>query len=188
MCEKGGRAEHVVYPHHHPTRACGLRAVQPVRSLADNVPNRVASGNRSDPSGSSIRLRARVGQYGENISKDRTRRQRGTDLRELTGRRHASLCSHAWPGCRFLTYLHGIAEPSASRSHLSCPRSDHVERGKAVTPPCAMHGKPTVRQADGGTALRSRKKQMPSCNEADRAWNIAQRENLKHSCFGRSAC
>ena len=31
--------KHAVYPHRHPTRACGLCAVQPVRSLADNVLN-----------------------------------------------------------------------------------------------------------------------------------------------------
>ena len=33
----------------------------------------------------------------------------------------------------------------------------------------AMHGKPTVRQADGGATLRCRKKQMPPCSGADRA-------------------
>jgi hypothetical protein len=32
---------HPVYPHRYPTRACWLRAVQLVRSLADNVLNRV---------------------------------------------------------------------------------------------------------------------------------------------------
>ena len=66
MCEKGEeKEEHVVYPHHHPTRACGLCAVQPVRSLADNVPNWVHTWQQENPSGSTLRLRARVGRYGE---------------------------------------------------------------------------------------------------------------------------
>ena len=46
---------------------------------------------------------------------------------------------------------------------------DYVERGKAVTPPCARHGRQTVRHADGGTDLRSRKKQRPRCSIGDRA-------------------
>ncbi len=56
---------HQVDPHLYPTRACWLRAVQLVRSLADNVPNWVHDWQQENPSGSSIRLRARVGQYGE---------------------------------------------------------------------------------------------------------------------------
>ncbi len=56
---------HQVDPHLYPTRACWLRAVQLVRSLADNVPNWVHDWPQENPSGSSIRLRARVGQYGE---------------------------------------------------------------------------------------------------------------------------
>ena len=36
------------------------------------------------------------------------RRQSSIDLRELSGRRHASLCLHAWPGCRFPNCLHEI--------------------------------------------------------------------------------
>ena len=31
--------KHLVYPRQYPTRACWLRVVQLVRSLADNVPN-----------------------------------------------------------------------------------------------------------------------------------------------------
>jgi hypothetical protein len=42
------------------------------------------------------------------------------DLPELIGQMHASLCSHAWPGCRFPQYLHGIVEPLTFRPHLSC--------------------------------------------------------------------
>ena len=56
---------------------------------------------------------------------------------------------------------------------LSCPiKSNHEERGKVVTPPCATHGRLTARQAIGGAAIRGRKKQRPFCNEADRGFNI----------------
>ena len=37
----------------------------------------------------------------------------------------------------------------------------------------AMHGKPTVRQAYGGTALRGWKKRMPSCSGVDKVYNTA---------------
>lgn len=47
-------------------------------------------------------------------------------------------------------------------------KSNHEERGKAVTPLCAMHSRLTVRQAVGGVAVRGWKKQMPLCNEADK--------------------
>ena len=76
---------------------------------------------QEDPSGSFIRLRAREGQYGEIKQRDVRAVNRATDLRELIGRRHASLCLHAWVGCRSLTYLHGIVRPPASRLRLSCP-------------------------------------------------------------------
>jgi len=46
----------------------------------------------------------------------------------------------------------------------------------------AMHGKTTVRQADGGTALRGWKKQMPLCSGVDKACNTAC---VKPSAFGR---
>ena len=124
---------------------------------------------QEDPSGSFIRLRAREGQYGEIKQRDVRAVNRATDLRELIGRWHASLCLHAWIGCRSLTYLHGIVIPPASRLRLSCPMSNHVERGKVITPPGAMPGKPTVRQAHGGMTLRGRKKQRLSCNGTDRA-------------------
>jgi len=51
---------------------------------------------------------------------------------------------------------------------------DYVERGKAVSSPCATHGRQTVRHAYGGTELRGWKKQMPLCSGVDRARNIAQ--------------
>ena len=76
---------------------------------------------QDDPSGSFIRLWAREGQYGEIKQRDVRAVNRATDLRELIGRRHASLCLHAWVGCRSLTYLHGIVRPPASRLRLSCP-------------------------------------------------------------------
>jgi len=162
-----------------PYRACELRAAQLVRSLANNVPNWVCSWQQEHPSGSSIRLRARA----------RITTNSWTPIHPV------------WLRCKSLIYLdmtHSLrlARRAPRRPRIGiyfCPdpklsvmRSCGTWKGRQS----ATHerGKPTVRQADGGTALRSRKKQMPSCNEADRAWNIAQRENLKHSCFGRSAC
>ena len=50
---------------------------------------------------------------------------------------------------------------------------DYVERGKAVTSPCATHGRQTVRHAYGGIALRSWKKQRPLCSGADRVRKMA---------------
>ena len=50
----------------------------------------------------------------------------------------------------------------------------YAERGKAVSSPCARHGRQTVRHVVGGAARRVRKKQKPSCNEEDRACNMAQ--------------
>src|SRR3990172_3233660 len=67
-------------------------------------------------------------------------------------------------------------------------RSDCEERGKAVSPPGATPGKPTVRQAQGGTARRSRKKQTPLGNREDRACNMAQRESRERSRPRRNAC
>jgi|GEM_PF-4279887 hypothetical protein len=124
---------------------------------------------QEDPSGSSFRLRAREGQYGEIKRRDARAVKRATDLQELIGRRHASLCLHAWAGCRLLTCLHGIVIPPASRLRLSCPANKHLERGKAITSPGAIPGRPTVRQAYGGMELRGRKKQRLSCSGADRA-------------------
>ena len=124
---------------------------------------------QDDPSGSSIRLRAREGQYGEINQRDVRAVNQATDLREITGRRHASLCLHAWVGCRSLTYLHGIVDTTGVQAPPKLSRSNHVERGKAITSPGAMPGKPTVRQAYGGMALRGRKKQRLSCNGTDRA-------------------
>jgi len=43
-----------------------------------------------------------------------------------------------------------------------------VERGKAVTSPCATHGRQTVRHAYEGAVLRGWKKQMSFCNEVNR--------------------
>ena len=43
---------------------------------------------------------------------------------------------------------------------------------KLVLRHVAMHGKPTVRQAYGGSALRGWKKQMPSCNGVDKVCNM----------------
>ena len=37
----------------------------------------------------------------------------------------------------------------------------------------AMHGKPTARQAYGGTALRGWKKQTPPCSRVDKVCNMA---------------
>jgi len=51
---------------------------------------------------------------------------------------------------------------------LSKIDANYSERGKAATSPCAIHGKPTVRQADGGAVVRGWKKQRSSCNVMDR--------------------
>ncbi|MHC4389092.1 MAG: hypothetical protein ACYSX1_10840 [Planctomycetota bacterium] len=51
---------------------------------------------------------------------------------------------------------------------------NYEERGKAVCPPWANHGKPTVRQAHGGAVLRGWKKQMPPCSGVDRTCNMVQ--------------
>ena len=45
---------------------------------------------------------------------------------------------------------------------------NNAEHGNTVTSPCAIHGKPTVRQAHEGTVVRSWKKQRPFCNGVDR--------------------
>jgi len=42
------------------------------------------------------------------------------------------------------------------------------ERGNTASPPCAIHGKLTARQAHGRAGVRCWKKQMPSCNVMDR--------------------
>ena len=44
---------------------------------------------------------------------------------------------------------------------------NYAERGNVVTSPCAIQGRPTVRQADEGAVLRGWKKQMPFCNGRD---------------------
>ena len=46
---------------------------------------------------------------------------------------------------------------------------NNAEHGHTVTSPCAIQGKPTVRQAYGGAVVRGWKKQMPFCNGMDRA-------------------
>jgi len=86
------------------------------------------------------------------------------------------------PGGRALTSLRGTVEPPAFRSHLRCPiEIDCMERGKAVSPPRATRGKPTVRQADGRAALRGRKKRRPSGKRTDRACNRAQPQTARPS-------
>jgi hypothetical protein len=51
-------------------------------------------------------------------------------------------------------------------------KNNHEERGNAITSPDAMFGRPTARQAVGGIAVRSQKKQRPFCNDTDRVWDI----------------
>jgi len=86
------------------------------------------------------------------------------------------------PSCRALTSLHGTVEPPAFRSHLRCPfEIDCMERGKAVRPPCATHGKPTARQARGQTAVRGRKKRRPSGKRTDRARSSAWPQTARSS-------
>jgi len=59
-----------------------------------------------------------------------------------------------------------------------------VERGKPLTSPGAMPGRPTVRQAVEGTGVRGWKKQTPFCNGRDRAWNMARLEKAGSLSFG----
>lgn len=136
---------------------------------------------QENPSGSFIRLRARVGRYGE--IKQRTgrivKRYRPT---EANRSKHASSGLHDRARCRSLTYLHGTEDPTVFRFHLSRPReSSDAERGKAATAPCATHGKPTVRQAVGGAELRGRRKRMPFCNGKDRVRRLDPARNLGSS-------
>ena len=58
----------------------------------------------------------------------------------------------------------GVQNPSKSLVMV-----DHVERGKATTSPCAIHGRQTVRHAVGAVAIRGWNKQRPFRNEMDRA-------------------
>ena len=60
---------------------------------------------------------------------------------------------------------------------------NYEERGKAVCPPCAIHGKPTARQAHEGAVVRTWKMQKPLCNGVDRGCNIISRESGQTSIW-----
>jgi hypothetical protein len=80
-----------------------------------------------------------------------------------------------WSGCSALTSLHGTAVPPASRLHLRCSLWS-VLRNVGTLPLRHVHCMAgiTVRRAVEGVALRGRKKQMPSCREADRVCDMAR--------------
>jgi hypothetical protein len=100
---------------------------------------------------------------------------RKTDLRGLSGHKRVSLCRHD------VDKLQVSNVPARNRSTTGVQVSpallacvNYAERGKAISVPCAIHGKLTARRAGTAVVLRSRKKQMPPCNEADRVCNMAQ--------------
>ncbi len=95
---------------------------------------------------------------------------KNTDLQGLTGQRRASQCLRAQSGYGFIACPYGIGMTAGVQAPPTLSSSiDYAERGNAVTPPCAMHGRQTVRHADGGTALRGWKKQRPFGNRTARA-------------------
>jgi len=51
---------------------------------------------------------------------------------------------------------------------------NNAEHGHTATSPCAIQGKPTVRQAHEGAVVRGWKKQKPFCNGVDRTCNMVQ--------------
>ncbi len=100
---------------------------------------------------------------------------KSTDLRGLTGRRPLPCVCGKWTGSGSSNY------PGRNRNATgveNAPKSsvmmNNAERGNTVTSPCATRGKPTVRQADGGTVVRGWKKRMPSCNGTDTVCDRAE--------------
>ena len=125
---------------------------------------------QENPSGNSIQLRARAGQYGEI---KRMVVDAPSERPQPTGVNRLNAC---FPVLTCVVRLQGInvlARDCCSTGVQAAPKlsvktiTRNVE--KLSLRHDAMHGKPTVRQADGGATLRCRKKQMPSCSGADRA-------------------
>ena len=105
--------------------------------------------------------------------------------RDYQVQRRASQRLHVQSGCGSLTCPYGIVELPAFRPHLSCPLwsiRQNVER-PSLRHAQDMAGK-TVRQADGGTELRSWKKQRLRCSVGDRAGNRVrlQKAENRFSC------
>jgi hypothetical protein len=99
-----------------PTRACYRCADDGVRSLADNVPNRVRMVTREPLEESSFVKGKGQGDMVK-IIEHLQASSRATDLRGLTkavsGRRPLPRVSGKGSGCRSLTYLHGTVESPA---------------------------------------------------------------------------
>jgi hypothetical protein len=112
---------------------------------------------QENPSGSFLRLRARVGRYGE-INQRAGRIVNSHRPTEANRSKHASLRLHERPGCRSLTCLQrdrravGVQVPT----YVVQTKNSHAERGNAVPSPGATPGRPTVRQAEGGAERRGR--------------------------------
>ena len=90
--------------------------------------------------------------------------------RDYQVERCASQRLHMQSGYGSLTCPYGIVELPAFRLRLSCPQGSMMQN---VEKPSLRHvqgmaGK-TVRHAEGGTDLRSRKKQRPRGSIGDRA-------------------
>lgn len=84
------------------------------------------------------------------------------DLLEINRSKRVSLCLHGVIRLQVSNVLArnycvtGVQTSPTVSVMVKC-----VERGKAVSPPCAMHGRQTVRHAVGAAALRMWKKRMP---------------------------
>ena len=141
-----------------------------VRSPADNVPKRVqmATGEllRKLPPDSGPGQDDRVRLHEGSL----TRRQGYQTNGSYQVERHAAQCWCAWSGCRSLTCRQrdrlatGVQIPPTSSDKSI---TWNVERPSVRRD--TQHGKPTARQAHGGTVVRGRKKRMPSRNGTDRA-------------------
>ncbi len=91
-----------------------------------------------------------------------------TDLRGLIGRRPLPCVCGKWTGSEsFNCPGRNRCATGVENAPKSSIMMNNAERGNTVTPPCATHGKPTARQADGGTVVRGWKKRTPSCNRKD---------------------
>jgi len=99
------------------------------------------------------------------------------DLRRLLGHSMPLCVSMNWTGYRIYNFLYETVVPTVYRFHLSCSLWSNMwnmERLSFRHVQCMVGI--TVRRAVGAVVLRIWKKQMPFCNEMDRACNMAQLE------------
>ena len=107
-----------MYSHQYPKMACYLCADEGVWSPSDKVPKRVETV-RKKPIRKFRPVKGKDLINRVKLIKESNAPPSSAGLPELSGRRVCPCVHTMQPGCRFLTYLHGIVVLPASRFHLS---------------------------------------------------------------------